>query len=132
MRKATNRISEGFKGVGTISPEMVRQRARELAEIDGRPADEFTENDWLEAKRELLHPHREIISEDPADEAVENLKQWDMAPGTTGTHKEADLGEEASSTEQLVEEGVNEAEHEQFVEARKLEREKESEGSSSS
>ena len=34
--KHTDRISEHARGIGTVTTEMIEQRARELALIDGR------------------------------------------------------------------------------------------------
>ena len=47
------RISGRFNGLGTVTPEMVEQRAREIALINGRAAEEFNEADLEEARVEL-------------------------------------------------------------------------------
>lgn len=54
----TNPLLEGAfiihgKGIGAVSPDMVRNRANEIGIINGRPANEFTQSDWEEALREL-------------------------------------------------------------------------------
>ena len=41
-------------GLGAPSPDQVKQRAREIAMIDERNPDEFTEGDWEQAHRELI------------------------------------------------------------------------------
>ena len=40
-------------GVGVPSPEQVEQRAREIAMIDQRDPDKFTDADWEQARQEL-------------------------------------------------------------------------------
>src|SRR5881409_3685745 len=48
------KISVHGNGVGAPSPEEVEKRAREIAMIDERNPDEFTDADWAQARRELL------------------------------------------------------------------------------
>src|SRR5205085_9044059 len=43
------RISGRFNGLGTVTPEMVEQRSREIALINVRTAEEFNEADSEEA-----------------------------------------------------------------------------------
>ena len=47
------KISEHGHGIGAPSPEEVERRAREIAMIDERNPDEFTEADWAQARHEL-------------------------------------------------------------------------------
>ena len=42
-------ISKGLNGLGTVTPDMVEQRAKEIALINGRAAEEFNEADLEEA-----------------------------------------------------------------------------------
>lgn len=106
------RISGRFNGLGTVTPEMVEQRAREIALINGRAAEEFNEADLDEARAELtgngaLEEQRE---EESAAVGVGTLA--DIIPGTAG-HKNAPKlpSDEQRMAEQLVQEGVDEAEH---------------------
>jgi hypothetical protein len=46
-------LSENSAGIGTVTPEMVRERAIELAVINGRSAQEVSALDLEQAKREL-------------------------------------------------------------------------------
>ena len=48
------KISVHGNGVGAPSPDEVEKRAREIAMIDERNPDEFTDADWAQARRELL------------------------------------------------------------------------------
>lgn len=116
--KKRHQISEGkveshSRGLGTITPEMVTARARELALINRRPDDKPTPEDWQEAKRELTvgHPGHDPFEDVPAS------KRWDPAPGSVPHHAEnIPADDEQTVAEQLVESGVEEAEHEHMVE----------------
>jgi len=44
------RINQHGAGLGTVTPEMVRQRAREIALSDGRAANQVTPADWEQAR----------------------------------------------------------------------------------
>ena len=46
-------LTENSAGLGTVTRKMVRERAIELAVINGRPAQEASKSDWEQAKREL-------------------------------------------------------------------------------
>src|SRR5207253_1962242 len=48
------KISVHGDGVGVPSPEMIERRAREIALIDERDPDDFTDADWEQARRELM------------------------------------------------------------------------------
>lgn len=109
------RISDGFKGLGTVTPEMVEQRAREIALINGRLAEDFSESDLDEARNELTGDF--AIDEQREEEpglAAATLR--DIVPGTSG-HKIAPKrpSDEQRVSEQLVQEGVDEAEHHQML-----------------
>lgn len=92
---------------------MVAQRARELALINGR--EHFTDDDWAQAKRELIGV--EGPTEAGEEESVAAITRWDEEPGTSGHHiPNVEPPDEQTYEEHLVEEGVNEAEHEQMLE----------------
>ena len=109
------RISGRFNGLGTVTPEMVEQRAREIALINGRSAEEFNEADLQEARAELTGDFAtaEQREEEPG---MAGATLRDLNPGTTG-HKNAPKlpSDEQRVTEQLVHEGVEEAEHHQML-----------------
>lgn len=104
-------MSEHSRGLGTVTEKMVRQRAREIAETNGRRPEKFTESDLDQARSELLG--RQSATSEPLEDATE----WTDVPGQTGrrgvTHRADD---EQTFAEELVEEGVQEAEHEQMIE----------------
>ena len=46
-------LTENSQGIGTVTRKMVRERAVELAVINGRSAQDVSKSDWEQAKREL-------------------------------------------------------------------------------
>jgi len=116
--KKRNQISDGkvtehSRGLGTVTPDMVTQRAHEIAVINRRAHDKPTPEDWQEAKRELT-------SGRPAHDPVEDLpvsKRWDPVPGSTAHRADTvPTEDEQTVAESLVESGLEEAEHEQMFE----------------
>jgi hypothetical protein len=114
-------LTENSAGLGTVTREMVKKRAVELAAIDGRPAHDMSDSDWQQAKRELTggsdaDPKELILESAPESE------RWDPVPGSTG-HKvpvapsEDEDEEGRSDNERLVEEGVAEAGLDQSLQA---------------
>jgi hypothetical protein len=117
-RGESGRISDHFRGLGTVTREMVERRAKEIAIINGRSSKDFTENDWLQAKHELMGDNVEIEEEEP----VAALTRWDEEPGTSGHHVEnAAPPDEQTVAEHLVEEGVEEANHDQMLKGSRAE-----------
>ena len=114
-------MTENSAGLGTVTRTMVRQRAVELAVIDGRTAQELSKFDLAQANRELtgqpeMDPTQEVL------EAAPESERWDPTPGSTGRKMpvaaSADEDEEGrSDNERLVEEGVAGAEHDQMVQS---------------
>ena len=116
----TGKISVHGDGLGAPSPELLEQRAREIALIDERNPDEFTDAVWDQARREL---HGAAIPA-PPEETAQNaeVEEWEVVASSTG-HRAPREGfeEEENLGEQLVAGGVEEATHDQMVEARKEE-----------
>ena len=46
-------LTENSTGIGTVTRKMVRERAVELAVINGRSAQDVSKSDWEQAKQEL-------------------------------------------------------------------------------
>src|ERR1043166_7664743 len=112
-QRAHGKISDHFRGVGTVTRDMVAQRAREIALINGHAPNHYTRDDFLEAKRELTGVNPSF-TEDGEEESLAVLTQWDEDPGSTGHPVEKlEVTDEQAEAERLFEEGVNEAEHEQ-------------------
>ena len=124
----TNPLKEGVltehsAGIGTVTRRMVRERAVELAVINGRSAQEASKSDWDQAKRELTGEPDADPKESVLESAPES-ERWDPLTGSTG-HKvpvasgEDENDEGQSDNERLVEEGVAGAEHDQMLKATK-------------
>ena len=108
-------------GVGAPTPELVEKRAREIALIDERDPDEFTDADWEQARREMLGTASEIAPEELEDQPG-LPDEHDLIGGTPGHHAHrAGENDEATLGEQLVSEGREEAAHDQMLEARREE-----------
>ena len=121
---AGGKISVHGGGVGAPSPEQVERRAREIALIAERDPSEFTDADWEQARRELLGPSEHSAPEE-TEQNAELVEEWDMVASSSG-HRAPRTGvEEESLGEQLVTDGIDEAAHDQMVEARKEELEQE-------
>lgn len=124
-RQNHGRISDHFKGSGTVTRDTVVERAREIALINGRRPNEYTQEDFARAKSELTGAALENVEDDAVDD-VAGLVTWDEAPTATGHPGEKEeLDDEQSFAEQLVEEGMEEAEHEQMVAGAKIRRDQE-------
>jgi hypothetical protein len=125
-------IGENFAGVGAVSRKMIQQRASELALIAGRPGNEVHEADVEQAKRELAG-EPDIDRQDAFLNALPESKRGDPTPGSTGHEtpgaEDEDMDDEGrSETEQLVEQGSEEAVHDQMLEAAKAGRRTDSPG----
>ena len=56
--KATEKSPSISKGSGTVTSDMVKERAREIALINGRLPNHYNQDDFMEAKRELTGDNR--------------------------------------------------------------------------
>jgi hypothetical protein len=121
-------LTENSAGIGTVTRAMVRQRAVELALINGRTALEVSKSDWEQARRELTGEPDTDAKEAVLESAPES-ERWDPVHGSTG-HKvpaassEDEDDEGRSDSERLVEEGMAEAEHDQRLQAARTQRQK--------
>jgi hypothetical protein len=114
-------LTENSASIGTATRKLVRERAVELAVINGRSAQEVSKSDWEQAKRELtgepdIDPKVAVLESAPESE------RRDPLPGSTGhtvpSAPSDDEDEEGRSDEErLVEEGVAGAEHDQMRKA---------------
>jgi hypothetical protein len=111
-------LTENSAGLGTVTCEMVRERAVELAAINGRPKHDVSKSDRAQAKRELTGESDADPKEAVLDSAPES-ERWDPIPGSTGIKVAVAPGEDEdeegrSDNQRLVEEGVEGAEHDQM------------------
>jgi len=115
-----NRIEEGRfteqgHGLGTVTREMVSKRARELALISGR--EQVLDSDFAQAKR-VLTREEDLPPEPNAAENLTEDQRWEPVAESAG--KEAPkvpAPDEQTFAEKLVEEGVEDAEHDQMTRA---------------
>ena len=116
-------LTENSRGIGTVTNHMVRDRALELAIINGRSAQDVSKSDLEQAKRELTgepdaDPKEALLESAPESE------RWDPLPGSSGSKtpvapSEDEDDEGRSDNERLVEEGIEGAEHDQMRQAAK-------------
>ena len=114
-------LTENSAGVGTVTRKMVRERAIELAVINGRSAQEASKSDWEQARRELTGD-ADIGSKEAVLESAPESERWDPVHGSTGRKIPVAAGEDEddegrSDNERLVDEGIGEAEHDQARQA---------------
>jgi hypothetical protein len=110
------KISSHFNGLGTVNDEMVRERAREIAMINGRTDGDYIESDYQTAKRELLGMDENTPMEEQDNEKINAMTTWDEDPGSSGTKVDRVMpSDEQTVPERLVEEGSNEAYHDRMV-----------------
>jgi hypothetical protein len=119
-------IAENFSEIGEVTREMVRERAVELAIINGRSAHSVSKADWEQAERELsgdpdVDPQQAMLESMPEE------MRWDPVPGSTGFQVPESLPEDEDDEgrceeAQLVEQGVAEAEHDQMLQAAREDR----------
>ncbi len=116
-------LTENSAGIGTVTRKMVRERAVELAVINGRSAQKVSKSDWEQARRELTgdsdpDPNEAVLESAPESE------RWDPVPGSTGHKVPVASGDDEddegrSDNERLVDEGIAGAEHDQTRQAAK-------------
>ena len=110
------RFSANARGLGTVTRDMVLHRAREIAEINGRP-DHVIESDFQQAQRELTTEDMDQ-PKPAAEELVPEEKRWMEVPENEGRKVgEVPAPDEQTFAEKLVEEGVEDAEHDQMTRA---------------
>jgi hypothetical protein len=110
-------LTENSAGIGTVTRKMVRERAIELAAINGRSAHEASKSDWEQAKRELTG-NSNMDSKEAVLESAPESERWDPVHGSTGHKVSVTSGEDEdeegrSDNERLVDEGTGEAELDQ-------------------
>ncbi|MEP6810323.1 MAG: hypothetical protein ABI992_08785 [Chthoniobacterales bacterium] len=112
------KISLHGNGMGAATPEMIETRAREIALINERRPDEFTDADWDQARKELLG-HEEIASADDANAVADSMSERNESPEEHGHRvpREGFEDDDESLGAHLVAGGLEEAVHDRMVEA---------------
>ncbi len=108
------------RGTGTISRDDIEQRAREIAKIKGRSEEEIFSDDREQARPELLG---ESLPDTQLEDSnsIGSLSRDPSNPvGIPGREIPADEGvDEKNELEKTVLDGVEEAQHDLMLEARK-------------
>ena len=119
-------------GIGTVTRKMVRERATELALINGRSVQDVSVADWEQAKRELTG-EPDIDPKEAVLESAPESERWDPLPGSTGhivpvTSIDGEDDDGRSMGEKLINDGVQEAEHDQMIQAARANEKKDQRG----
>jgi hypothetical protein len=114
-------LTENAIGIGPVTREMIHARARELAMIAGRAPPHVSQADYEQAKRELTG-ESDLDRQEALLESIPEAKRWDPVPGSTGQQAPESASEDEddegrSETEQLVDEGAEEAQRDQMLES---------------
>jgi hypothetical protein len=116
-------LTENSAGIGTVTRKMVRERAVELAVINGHARQEVSKSEWEQAKRELTgKPESDLDPKEQALDAAPESERWDPVPGSTGHQAPVSASEDEdeegrSDNTNLTEEGMAGAEHDQMRQA---------------
>ncbi|GEM_PF-2809131 len=94
----------------------VEQRAREDALISGREPNRVNASDRIQAKKELLG---DDSADNPTDENEITGRGMGAPPVSRGKKVEAQLPDDDLDEERTVQEGIDEAEHSEMLEAAK-------------
>jgi len=118
MREERNnegRFTQHGQGLGTVTEEMVRQRAAELALVNGRPPGQILDSDLDQAWRELTGRETIVPTPTPAEELTED-ERWDpVGESKAGKVPVFAAPDEQTFAEELVEEGAEDAEQDRMV-----------------
>jgi len=110
MKTNSHRIEVHGEGLGEISDATIDRRAAEIAHMDGRITP--TAFDRQRATTELTEPAHHPDPETQQETA--RLHTWDEPVGSTGHRAPRQSSDDESTiAEELVEEGLEEADHEQ-------------------
>ena len=116
-RYEEGRLSHQAHGLGTITQEMVTARAREIALINGRSERQVLDSDLEQARQELLQSQNLDPGPSPA-ESIREENRWEVVAGSDGkAAPRVPAPDEQTFAEKLVQEGVEDAEHDQMVRA---------------
>jgi hypothetical protein len=123
---SSGKIELHGNGMGVPGPDDIERRAREIAMIDERNPDEFTDADWSQAREELMGSENNEPPEETPDNS-EMTEEWEVVAGSKGRRVPRPGVDENEETlgEHLVSDGREEAARDQMLEARREELEQE-------
>ena len=106
---ASGKILLGTEGVGTVTPQMIEERAREIARSDGRS--QANDLDRTRAREDLTGP---TSGSEKVPTTEEPGRDWQMPLVSTGEKASTVRPEDDENIiEKLVQEGIDEADHNQ-------------------
>jgi hypothetical protein len=114
-RYEEGRFSRQGHGLGTVDRQMLEQRAREIAQINGRT--QVLESDVEAARHELLGPDPLEPPASPDEQIIEE-DLWNPVAESHGSKAQTTPApDEQTFAEKLVKDGVDDAEHDQMLRA---------------
>ncbi len=106
---ASGKILLGTEGVGTVTPQMIEERPREIARSDGRS--KANDLDRTRAREDLTGP---TSGSEKVPTTEEPGRDWQMPLVSTGEKASTVRPEDDENIiEKLVQEGIDEADHDQ-------------------
>jgi hypothetical protein len=124
-QRSGGKITVHGMGLGAPTPEQVEKRAREIALIDNRDPNNYTDADWDQAKGEL-HGESSPAAPEETEGAATMQNEWEVTPDDRGHQVTTGANDdEETVAQQLVSEGLDEAVHDRMLEARRDELEQE-------
>jgi len=105
------------EGAGAPTRDTVVQRARELATIAGRTPDTFTDEDLRQARRELLDTSEQNQEASLEPELPFEPGNGEVLGGSGSEARNFASEDESTVAEDLVQEGLDEALHDEMLEA---------------
>jgi hypothetical protein len=103
------KILRGTKGIGTVTAQMIQERAREIARTDGRAKP--NDLDRVRAREELTGS---TTGSEKLPTKEEPGRDWEMPLVSTGEKAPTVRPEDDENIpEKLVQEGIEEADHDQ-------------------
>jgi hypothetical protein len=109
------RFTQHGQGLGTVTEEMVRQRAEELALVNGRPNGQILDSDLDQAWRELTGRETVVPTPTLAEELTEDERWEPVVESEGGRVPVVPAPDEQTFAEELVEEGAEDAEQDRMV-----------------
>lgn len=108
------------KGLGNVSPATVRERAIQLAVIDGRSEDEIDQHDLDRAEQEFRdNGRRGVARHDLPRDLSNSALAGDPTPSPGSQAGNRPYDGEDNTQEELVQQGMDEALHDEMLESGK-------------
>jgi hypothetical protein len=109
----SGKILRGTEGIGTVTPQMIEERAREIARSDGRG--QPNDLDRTRAREDLTGT---LSDSEKLPTREEPGRDWQMPLVSTGEKAPTVRPEDDENIpERLVQEGIEEADHDQRLNA---------------